>query len=116
MSTGKLSGKGGKKLGGRGGEGEENLRRIGIYHSEEPVVKLTGVGLFLSVQVFLTLSLSKSEIVNSLLWLLHIASWIIYKNMVLDEDNNFYLIRLRILITCFLYYVWILLEKLHVNY
>ena len=67
MITGKLSGKGGKKLGGGGGGGEENPWRIGIYHSEEPVVKLTGVGLFLSVQVFLTLSLSKSEIVNSLL-------------------------------------------------
>ena len=64
MSTGKLSGKGG---GGGGGKGGENPWRIGIYHSEEPVVKLTGVGLFLSVQVFLTLSLSKSEIVNSLL-------------------------------------------------
>ena len=36
--------------------------------------------------------------------------------MVLDQDNNFYLIRLRFLISCFLYYVWILLEKLHVNY
>ena len=65
MSTGKLSGKGGKKLGG--GEGGENPLRVGIYHSGEPVIKLTGVGLFLSVQVFLTLSLSKSEIVNSLL-------------------------------------------------
>lgn len=117
MSTGKLSGKGGKKLGGgRGGEGGENPWGIGIYHSGEPVVKLTGVGLFLSVHVFLTLSLSKSEIVNSLLWPIHIALWIIYKNMVVDEDNNFYLIRLRILISCFLYYVWILLEKLHVNY
>ena len=65
MSTGKLSRKGGKKLGGGGGGGE-NPWRIGIYHSEEPVVKLTGVGLFLSVQVFVALSLSKSEIVNSL--------------------------------------------------
>ena len=68
MSTGKLSGKGGKKLGGGGGgEGGENPWGIGIYHSGEPVVKLAGVGLFHSVQVFLTLSLSKSEIVNSLL-------------------------------------------------
>ena len=66
MITGKLSGKVEKSL-GVGGGGEENPWRIGIYHSEEPVVKLTGVGLFLSVQVFLTLSLSKSEIVNSLL-------------------------------------------------
>lgn len=73
MSTGKLLGKGGKKLGGGGGGGWREPLKVGIYHSGEPVVKLTGVGLFLSVQVFLTLSLSKSEIVNSLLWPIHIA-------------------------------------------
>ena len=36
-------------------------------------------------------------------------------NLVLDQDNNFYLISLNILITCLLNNVWIWWEKLHVN-
>ena len=32
----------------------------------------------------------------------HISSKISYKNLVLDQDNNFYLMSLNILITCLL--------------
>ena len=47
-------------------------------------------------------------IVNSPLWLLHISLQISYENLVLDQDNSFYLISLNILITCLLNNVWIL--------
>ena len=46
-------------------------------------------------------------IVNSPLWLLHISLQISYENLVLDQDNSFYLISLNILITCLLNNVWI---------
>ena len=45
---------------------------------------------------------SQDLIVNSPLWLLHISLKISYENLVLDQDNNFYLISLNILISCFL--------------
>ena len=40
--------------------------------------------------------------VNSPLQLQHISFEIGYKNLVLDQDNNFFLICLSILITCLL--------------
>ena len=46
-------------------------------------------------------------IVNSPLQLLHISMLISNKNLVLDQDNNFYLISLSILITNLLDSVWI---------
>ena len=45
---------------------------------------------------------SQDLIVNSPLWLLHISLKISYENLVLDQDNNFYLISLNILISCLL--------------
>ena len=50
----------------------------------------------------------KDLIVNSPLWLLHISLWISYENVVLDQDDNFYLISLSSLITFLLDNVWIL--------
>ena len=47
-------------------------------------------------------------IVNSPLWLLHIFLQSSYKNLVLDQDKNFYLISLNVLITCLLDNIWIL--------
>ena len=35
---------------------------------------------------------------------------------MLDQDDNFYLISLSILVTCLKDNVWILYEKLHVNH
>ena len=40
--------------------------------------------------------------------MLHISLRICYKNLVLDQDDNFNLISLSILITCLLDNVWIL--------
>ena len=40
--------------------------------------------------------------VNSPLWLLHTSFKISYENLVLDQDNNFYLISFSILISCLL--------------
>ena len=40
--------------------------------------------------------------------MLHISLLISYKNLVLDQDTNFDLISLGILITCLLDNVWIL--------
>ena len=45
---------------------------------------------------------SQDLIVKSPLWLLHISLKISYENLVLDQDNNFYLISLNILISCLL--------------
>ena len=45
---------------------------------------------------------SQDLIVNSPLWVLHISLKISYENLVLDQDNNFYLISLNILISCLL--------------
>ena len=60
---------------------------------------------------------SQDLIVNSPLLLLHISLQIGYENLVLDQDNNFYLTSLNILITCLLNNVWIqYLEKLHVDH
>lgn len=56
-----------------------------------------------------------SEIVNSSLQLLHI-SLVNKLNLVLDQENKFFLISLDILITCFLDNIRILLERLHVNH
>ena len=47
-------------------------------------------------------------IVNSPLWLLPIYLQSSYKNLVLDQDKNFYLISLNVLITCLLDNIWIL--------
>ena len=47
-------------------------------------------------------------IVNSPLQSLHISLQVSYKNLVLDQGNNFHLIILSILITCLLGNVWIL--------
>ena len=47
-------------------------------------------------------------IVNSPFQLLNISLEIIYENLLLDQDNNFYLISLSILITFLLDIVWIL--------
>ena len=49
---------------------------------------------------------SQDLIVNSPLLLLHISLQIGYENLVLDQDNNSYLISLNILITCLLNNVW----------
>lgn len=55
-------------------------------------------------------------ILNSLLWLLHISQYISSKNLVLDQDNNFYLMILGILVICLLVNVWNYYgKKLHVN-
>ena len=51
---------------------------------------------------------SQDLIVNSPLQLLHISSLFNFENLVFDQDNNFYLISLSILITCLLDNVWIL--------
>ena len=51
---------------------------------------------------------SQDLIVKSPLWLLHISLKLSYENLVLDQDNNFYLISLSILITC-------LLEKIRLS-
>ena len=51
---------------------------------------------------------SQNLIVNPLLYLLHLFLWICYKNFVLDQDKNFYLMSLSILITCLLDYMDIL--------
>ena len=46
----------------------------------------------------------------------HIFSYKSYKNLVLDQDNNFYLISLSILMTCLPDNVSYYREKLHVNH
>ena len=51
---------------------------------------------------------SQDLIVNSPLYLLLISLLISYKNLVLDQDNNFYLVHLSILITCLLNNEWII--------
>ena len=43
---------------------------------------------------------SQDLIVNSPLWLVHISFLISFESLVLDQDNNFFLISLSILITC----------------
>ena len=48
--------------------------------------------------LLLTLN-SQDLIVNSPLWLLHIAWYVSYENLVLDLDDNFNPISLSILIT-----------------
>ena len=53
-------------------------------------------------------TLVQDLIVNSPLKLLHIFLKISCENLVLDQDNNLYLISLSILITCLLDNVWIL--------
>ena len=45
------------------------------------------------------------------IWLLILPLKITYKNLVLDHDDNFYLISLSILSTCLLNSVWILSER-----
>ena len=45
---------------------------------------------------------SQDLIVKSPLWLLHTSLKLSYENLVLDQDNNFYLISLNILISCLL--------------
>ena len=45
---------------------------------------------------------SQDLFVNSPLWLLHISLQISYENLVLDLDNDFYLISFYILISCLL--------------
>ena len=40
--------------------------------------------------------------VNSPLWLLHISLKISWEYLVVDQDNNLYLISLNILMTCLL--------------
>ena len=40
--------------------------------------------------------------------MLHTSLYISYDEFVLDQDNNFYLISLSILVTCLLCNVWIL--------
>ena len=62
-----------------------------------------------------TFKLLISEIANSSLQLLHI-SLVNKLNLVLDQENKFFLISLDILITCFLDNIRILLERLHVNH
>ena len=55
-------------------------------------------------------------ILNSLLWLLHTSQYISSENLVLDQDNNFYLMILGILVICLLVNVWNYYgKKLHVN-
>ena len=49
--------------------------------------------------------------VNSPLWLLHISLEISWENLVVDQDNNLYLISLNILMTYLLDNVWILLGE-----
>ena len=51
---------------------------------------------------------SQDLTVNSPFQLLHISLEISYDNLVLDQDNNFYLISLNILVTFLLDTVWIL--------
>ena len=51
---------------------------------------------------------SQDLIVNSPLQLLLISLSISQENLVLDQDNNFYLIHLSILITCLLNNEWII--------
>ena len=51
---------------------------------------------------------SQDLIVNSPLWLIHISQLSSHKNFLSDQDDNFYLISLSILITCLLDNVWIL--------
>ena len=51
---------------------------------------------------------SHDQIVHSPLWFLYVSLKISYENLVLNQNNNFYLISLSILITCFLDNVWIL--------
>ena len=48
------------------------------------------------------LKLTQDLIVNSPLKLLYISSYISYKELVLTQDNNFYLMHLGILVTCLL--------------
>ena len=50
----------------------------------------------------------KDLTVNSPLWLIHISLQVSFKNLMSDQDNNFYLTSLIILITCLLANVWIL--------
>lgn len=45
---------------------------------------------------------ARNLIVFSPLWLLHVSLSIKYYNLVLDWDNNFYLISLSILVICLL--------------
>ena len=54
------------------------------------------------------LKLTQDLIVNSPLKLLYISSYISYKELVLTQDNNFYLMHLGILVTCLLNNGWIL--------
>ena len=54
---------------------------------------------------------SQDLIVNSPLQVLYISLYIHFENLVLDQDNNFYLISLSILITCLLDNLWILLGE-----
>ena len=51
--------------------------------------------------------LTRDLINNSPFPLLHISLLISQDNLLLHQDNNFYLISLGILITCLLDYVWI---------
>ena len=51
---------------------------------------------------------SQDPIVNSPLYLLYVSFKISYKNLVLDQNCNFHLISLSILITCLLDNVWLL--------
>ena len=51
---------------------------------------------------------SQDQIINSPLKLLHISLWSGNENLVLDQDKNFYLISLNILITYLLVNVEIL--------
>ena len=50
---------------------------------------------------------SQDLVINSPLQLLHISLLIIYEKLMLDQENNFYLISLSIPITSLLDYVWI---------
>ena len=49
---------------------------------------------------------SQDLVINSPLQLLHISLLIIYEKLMLDQENNFYLISLSIPITSLLDYVW----------
>ena len=51
---------------------------------------------------------SQDQIVHSPLWFLYVSLKISYENLVLNQNKNFYLISLSILITCLLDNVWIL--------
>ena len=83
------------------------LYSVGTIH-EAKICSTLGVTKKI-ISIILSLILySQDLVVISLLWLLHMSLEISYKNLVLDKDDNFYLMSLSIYITYLLVNIWIL--------